>query len=78
MAAWDSGSAAARLPSVWLENTTPQPKVSLARFLSSTVTSCRGSAFFISRAKYRPAGPPPTQTIRMRLQGVAKTLEQPL
>jgi hypothetical protein len=29
-----------------------------------TVTSCRGSIRFISSARYRPAGPPPMQTIR--------------
>jgi hypothetical protein len=33
---------------------------------STTVTSWRGSSFFISSPKYRPAGPPPMQTIFMR------------
>src|SRR5688572_16287821 len=56
----DSGSAAARLSSVASEKTTPQPKVSCARLRSSTVTAWAGSAFFIRRARYRPAGPAPT------------------
>jgi hypothetical protein len=29
------------------------------------VTSCAGSSFFISSAKYRPDGPPPMQTMFM-------------
>ncbi len=46
-----SGSAAARLPSVWSENTTPQPNVSYGRLRSTTRTSWRGSAFLSSRAR---------------------------
>ncbi len=56
-------SALTRLPSVWSENTTPQPKVSYGRLRSITVISLAGSCFFISSAKYRPAGPPPIQTM---------------
>ena len=58
-----SGSAACRLPSVWSEKTTPQPKVSYGLLRSTTTISCEGSCFFISSAKYRPEGPPPMQTI---------------
>ena len=47
------------------ENTTPNPNVSSGRFRSITRIWCRGSAFFISAAKYRPPGPPPTQTMRI-------------
>ncbi len=60
------GSARCRLPSVWSEKTTPQPKVSYGRLRSTTVMSCDGSCRFISKAKYRPAGPPPIQTIFMK------------
>ena len=60
-----TGSAARRLPSVWSENTTPQPKVSYGRLRSTTTMSCDGSCSFISSAKYRPAGPPPMHTIFM-------------
>src|SRR5947199_117716 len=54
------------LPSVSLEKTTPQPNVSSGRFLSKTLISTRGNAFFMRIAKYRPAGPPPTLTIFMK------------
>ena len=47
------------------ENTTPQPKVSYGLLRSTTVMSCAGSCIFINRPKYRPAGPPPIQTIFM-------------
>ena len=62
-------SAASRLPSVWSENTTPQPNVSSGRLRSSTRTSCRAPARFSSSARYRPAGPPPM--IRTRIEAVA-------
>ncbi|MCY1384875.1 hypothetical protein D9M69_731800 [compost metagenome] len=45
------------------ENTTPQPKVSYGRLRSITVTSFSGFCSFMSRPKYRPAGPPPMQAI---------------
>jgi hypothetical protein len=45
------GSAACRLPSVWSENTTPQPKVSYGRLRSTTTMSCAGFCCFISSAK---------------------------
>ena len=60
-------SARCSADSVWSENTTPQPKVSPARLRSSTVTSCEGLIFFISKARYKPAGPPPMQVMRMCL-----------
>jgi hypothetical protein len=66
MAASISGSASPKPASVASENTTPKPNVSSARLRSMTVTSCRGSAFFISRAKYSPDGPPPMLTIFKR------------
>ena len=47
------------------ENTTPQPKVSYGLLRSTTVMSWCTPSFFISRPKYRPAGPPPMQTIFM-------------
>jgi hypothetical protein len=31
------------------------------------VMRCVGSSFFMRRAKYSPDGPPPMQTMRMRL-----------
>ncbi len=58
-------SAACRLPSVWSENTTPQPKVSYGLLRSTTVISCAGSCFFMRSAKYRPEGPPPMHTMFM-------------
>jgi hypothetical protein len=45
------GSAACRLPRVWSEKTTPQPKVSYGLFRSTTTISCEGSCRFISSAK---------------------------
>ncbi len=63
MAAWVAGSASSKLSSVASENTTPKPKVSSGRLRSRTTTSWAGSAFFIKIAKYRPAGPPPIETI---------------
>src|SRR5579885_384185 len=63
ISSWVAASASCRLSSVASENTTPQPNVSYGRFRSKTRTRCAGSAFFISRAKYNPAGPPPTQTM---------------
>src|SRR5690606_29586834 len=65
-----SSSAPLRFSSVWSENTTPQPKVSSGRLRSYTVMSWVGSCFFIRIAKYRPAGPPPMQTIFMALSGL--------
>src|SRR5262249_35506219 len=56
-------SASMKLSSVASEKTTPKPKVSSARLRSKTTTSWVGSAFFISKAKYSPAGPPPIETI---------------
>src|SRR5215813_6008518 len=56
-------SASMKLSSVASEKTTPKPKVSSARLRSRTVTSWVGSAFFINKAKYSPAGPPPIETI---------------
>src|SRR6266566_2982520 len=58
-----SKSASRNEPSVSSENTTPQPNVASGGLRSNTVTSCDGSAFFISSAKYRPDGPPPATAI---------------
>src|SRR6476659_6598097 len=55
IASWLSWSAAAKVPSV-----------ASGRLRSMTVTSWRASAFFIRMARYRPAGPPPTLTIRIK------------
>ena len=55
---WPAGSRASGR-----ESTTPQPNVSSGWLRSSTTTSCLGSRSFAEMAKYRPAGPPPTQTI---------------
>src|SRR5262249_62366025 len=63
ISAWLSASASAKFSRVASEKTTPKPKVSSARLRSTTVTSWVGSAFFISKAKYNPAGPPPIETI---------------
>jgi hypothetical protein len=49
------------------ENTTPQPKVSSGRLRSNISTDAPGSAFLNRIAEYRPAGPPPMQTIRFML-----------
>jgi hypothetical protein len=38
----------------------------VGRLRSTTVMSCAGSAFFMSSAKWSPAGPAPTQTIFAR------------
>src|SRR2546430_12057793 len=46
----------------------PQPNVSLGPSRSSTVIACDRSSCFMSSAKSRPAGPPPTTTIRMPLR----------
>jgi len=51
MASYVSWSASANWSRVASENTTPKPKVSSGRLRSTTVTSCAGSAFFMSRAK---------------------------
>src|SRR5262245_1205795 len=45
----------------------PQPKVSLGPSRSRTVIACDRSSRFIRSAKYRPAGPPPTTTMRIAL-----------
>ena len=70
-ARWISSAVAAShtrmLSMVASENTTPQPKVSYGLLRSTTVMSCAGWRIFINRPKYRPAGPPPMQTIFMRL-----------
>ena len=58
-----AASQARMLSIVASENTTPQPKVSYGRLRSTTVMSWRGDSCFISSAKYRPAGPPPMQTM---------------
>src|SRR6266540_5401324 len=60
-----SWSASRSAPRVSSENTTPQPKVASGGLRSITRTSWRGSAFFISSAKYSPAGPPPRMPILM-------------
>src|ERR1700722_7349825 len=65
MAACDSGSAAWKLAMVWSENTTPQPKVSSGRLRSKTSMLASGMALRSRIAAYSPAGPPPTQTIRL-------------
>ena len=41
------------------------PKVSIGLLRSSTVTRCAGFCCFMSRAKERPAGPPPMQRMFM-------------
>src|SRR6266542_2123060 len=58
-----SKSASLNDPRVSSENTTPQPNVASGGLRSNTVTSWEGSAFFISMAKYSPAGPPPRTPI---------------
>src|SRR5439155_17695316 len=60
-------SASRSAPSVSSENTTPQPKVAPGGLRSSTVTWWSGFAFLRSRARYRPAGPPPI--VRTRTSG---------
>src|SRR6266516_1352942 len=52
-------------PSVSSENTTPHPYVASGGFRSITLMSCEGSAFFMSRLKYSPAGPAPRVTMRI-------------
>src|SRR5713101_4528680 len=61
-----SKSASRSAPRVSSENTTPQPKVASGGLRSITVIWSDGFAFFASRAKYRPAGPPPTTTAFIR------------
>src|SRR6266540_1458049 len=51
------------------ENTTPQPKVASGGLRSITRTWWPGSAFFMSSAKYSPAGPPPRMPIFMATAG---------
>src|SRR6185436_8505751 len=58
-----SGSAAARLPSVASENTTPNPNVSAGRLRSKITTSCSGALRLTRMPRYSPAGPPPMQAI---------------
>src|SRR4029453_5166900 len=60
-----TGSAFPMPPNVSSENTTPNPNVSVAALRSQRVMSCAGSSCFISAAKYRPPGPPPTIAIFM-------------
>src|SRR6266511_3894282 len=73
-------SASRSAPRVSSENTTPQPKVASGGLRSITRTWWRGSAFFISSAKYRPAGPAPrmpilTATVRRSRQNLGQALE---
>jgi len=67
ISAYVSASASAKVSSVASEKTTPNPNVSSRRLRSTTRMSWAGSAFFMSRAKYSPAAPPPTLTIFMWL-----------
>src|SRR4029453_5225780 len=60
-----TGSAFPMPPNVSSENTTPNPNVSVAALRSQRVMSCEASSCFISAAKYRPPGPPPTIAIFM-------------
>src|SRR4051812_10549472 len=76
MASWLASSAAAKVPSVASEKTTPKPKVSSGRLRSMTVTSWRASAFFIRIARYRPAGPPPTLTIRIKTSAAQASMAE--
>src|SRR6476646_4393603 len=55
------------LSTVRSEKTTPQPKVTPGGFRSNTSISCAASRSFIVIAKYRPAGPAPTQAIFIAL-----------
>jgi hypothetical protein len=58
IARYVSGSAARRLPSVWSEKTTPQPKVSSGRLRSSTVTWWRGIGLLEQEGEVQPRRPP--------------------
>src|SRR6266508_3583862 len=62
-------SASRSAPRVSSENTTPQPKVASGGLRSITRTWWPGSAFFMSSAKYSPAGPPPRMPIFMATAG---------
>src|SRR5262245_48821160 len=58
-------SLARRFSMVWSEKTTPQPNVSPGSLRSNTTMSCAESRSFMEMAKTKPAGPPPTQAMRM-------------